>query len=68
MNSSKIVIRIHAANPDHHLWNNNGVPLHRTSHAAHQATHSRVAWNKEPYGGTITSRSTAVCILGILFP
>ena len=24
MNSPKIVLRINAANPDHHLWNNNG--------------------------------------------
>ncbi|HJX89541.1 MAG TPA: hypothetical protein VJ372_03550 [Pyrinomonadaceae bacterium] len=24
MNSSKIVLWIHAANPNHHLWNNNG--------------------------------------------
>jgi hypothetical protein len=24
MNSSRIVVRINAANPDHHLWNNNG--------------------------------------------
>jgi hypothetical protein len=24
MNSSKIVLRINAANPNHHLWNNNG--------------------------------------------
>lgn len=37
-------------------------------HAFHQATHPRVAWNKGPHRGTITSRSTAVCIVGILFP
>jgi hypothetical protein len=24
MNSSKIALRINAANPNHHLWNNNG--------------------------------------------
>jgi hypothetical protein len=24
MNSPKIVLRINAANPNHHLWNNNG--------------------------------------------
>jgi hypothetical protein len=24
MNSPKIVLRVNAANPDHHLWNNNG--------------------------------------------
>jgi len=24
MNPSKIVLRINAANPNHHLWNNNG--------------------------------------------
>jgi hypothetical protein len=24
MNSSKIVLRVNAANPNHHLWNNNG--------------------------------------------
>jgi hypothetical protein len=33
MNSSKIVLRINAANPDHHLWNNNGTWfVHYTVH------------------------------------
>jgi hypothetical protein len=33
MNSSKIVLRINAANPNHHLWNNNGTWwCHYTEH------------------------------------
>ena len=33
MNSPKIVLRINAANPDHHLWNNNGTWfVHYTIH------------------------------------
>jgi hypothetical protein len=33
MNSSKIVLRINAANPNHHLWNNNGTWfVHYTIH------------------------------------
>jgi hypothetical protein len=39
MNSPKIALRINAANPDHHLWNNNGtwfVPLHGTSSGLYQ--------------------------------
>jgi hypothetical protein len=33
MNSSKIVLRINVANPNHHLWNNNGTWwCHYTEH------------------------------------
>jgi hypothetical protein len=33
MNSSKIVLRINVANPNHHLWNNNGTWwCHYTGH------------------------------------
>jgi hypothetical protein len=33
MNSPKIALRINAANPDHHLWNNNGTWfVHYTIH------------------------------------
>ena len=33
MNSSKIALRINAANPNHHLWNNNGTWfVHYTVH------------------------------------
>jgi hypothetical protein len=33
MNSSKIVLRINAANPNHHIWNNNGTWwCHYTEH------------------------------------
>jgi hypothetical protein len=33
MNSPKIVLRINAANPNHHLWNNNGTWwCHYTEH------------------------------------
>src|SRR5207253_6625320 len=33
MNSSKIALRINAANPNHHLWNNNGTWfVHYTIH------------------------------------
>jgi hypothetical protein len=33
MNSSKIVLRINAPNPNHHLWNNNGTWwCHYTEH------------------------------------
>jgi hypothetical protein len=40
MNSTKIVLRINAANPNHHLWNNNGTWfVHYTKHCPNFTKH-----------------------------
>jgi hypothetical protein len=63
MNSPKIVLRINAANPNHHLWNNNGTWWCHYTINPTPFTKERIrasAWNKGPHPGTITSRPPSV--------